>query len=437
MIFTKLRRVLSYSLTCYLLFHNLPANDKKLIDDETLKKVELIKKAAEEAARLAEEENDKNQNKSQATSLLDKYSFANSSMLDSQEEKEVWTYKCKYIQGSTARRVLEQFITGEGRVGESAESDLIIVHDYKSNIPSLKKIVADLDQWSPQILVEARVLELNLDGDFERDIKLSYESLGDAGTHFVKKMQSTLQTPGVIPDESSLTELVPYQSDSHILNAWIRFLEKKGRASILSKPNLRLSRGVEGSIITGQEVPILSQNVSNGTVSTSIEFKQVGIQLHVTPITIDKDRVRIKINPDVSTVIGNVSSADGIENPIIAVRKAKTELWVKNNELISIGGLLSRETIETESRVPFMSAIPLIGSLFRSKKVATKQTQLIIFISIKVLEEGEVNGVSIQRPSDIHPAIQKIMDELDELSKEHKDYDLKEDLKKVLDVRED
>ena len=193
---------------------------------------------------------------------------------------------------------------------------------------------------------------------------------------------------------------------------------------------------MEGSIITGQEVPILSQNVSNGTVSTSIEFKQVGIQLHVTPITIDKDRVRIKINPDVSTVIGNVSSADGIENPIVAVRKAKTELWVKNNELISIGGLLSRETIETESRVPVLSSIPLIGSLFRSSKVTNKQTQLIIFLSIKVLEEGESNGVSIQRPSEIHPAIQKIMDELDELSKKYKDYNMLEDMKKALDVKE-
>ncbi|MCM8535758.1 MAG: type II and III secretion system protein [Lentisphaeraceae bacterium] len=426
-----------FFLALFLFSHTyLSAIEKNLIDDETLKKVELIKIAAEEAARLAEEENDKTNTQSQNSPLLEKYALSNSSFLEQPEEKEVWTYKCKYIQGSTARRVLEQFISGEGRVGESEESDLIIVQDYKSNIPSLKKIVADLDQWSPQILVEARVLELNLDGDFERDIKLSYESLGDAGAHFVKKMQTTLQTPGVIPDESSLTELVPYQSDSHILNAWIRFLEKKGRASILSKPNLRLSRGVEGSIITGQEVPILSQNVSNGTVSTSIEFKQVGIQLHVTPITIDKDRVRIKINPDVSTVIGNVSSADGIENPIIAVRKAKTELWVKNNELISIGGLLSRETIETESRVPFLSAIPLLGSLFRSKKVATKQTQLIIFISIKVLEEGVVNGINVNRPSDIHPAIQKIMDELDDLSKKHKEYDLKEDLKKALDVKE-
>ncbi|MCM8531948.1 MAG: type II and III secretion system protein [Lentisphaeraceae bacterium] len=426
-----------YILILFLFsYSQLFAIEKNLIDDDTLKKVEEIKIAAEEAARLAEEENDKTNNQNQNVSLLEKYALSGSSLLEENEEKEVWTYKCKYIKGSTARRVLEQFISGEGRVGESAESDLIIVHDYKSNLPSLKKIVADLDQWSPQVLVEARVLELNLDGDFERDIKLSYESLGDAGAHFVKKMQTTLQTPGVIPDESSLTELVPYQSDSHILNAWIRFLEEKGRASILSKPNLRLSRGVEGSIITGQEVPILSQNVSNGTVSTSIEFKQVGIQLHVTPVTIDSDRVRIKINPDVSTVIGNVSSADGIENPIIAVRKAKTELWVKNNELISIGGLLSRETIETESRVPFLSAIPLLGSLFRSKKVATKQTQLIIFISLKVLEEGIIDGVSINRPSDIHPAIQKIMDELDELSKEHKEYDLKEDLKKVLDYKE-
>jgi len=426
-----------FLLSFFLLALCLSAEDEPLISSETQKKVELIKKAAEESAKLAKDKIDKMTTPKEESSPFEKYKSPRLKTMDDQEEKTVWSYKCKHVKGTTVRRVLEQFISGEGRVAVSAESDLIIVQDFKSNMTALKKVVADLDQWSPQVLVEARILELNLDGDFERDIKLSYESLGAQGTHFIKQIQSTLQTPGVIPDQSSLTQLVPQQSDSHVLNAWIRFLEEKGRASILSKPNLRLSRGVEGSIVTGQEVPILSQNVSSGTVSTSIKFKQVGIQLHVTPVSIDKDRVRIKINPDVSTVIGNVSSADGIENPIIAVRKAKTELWIKDKELISIGGLLSKEEIETESRVPFLSAIPLIGSLFRSKKITTKQTQLIIFISVKILKEGKVGGVDIQRPSEIHPEIQKIMDELKDLSKKHKATDLKEDLRKVLDIRED
>ena len=125
------KRLFSIFFTLTLFFTT--AQETSLIDEDTLKKVELIKKAAEEAARLAEEENEKSNKTSYETSLLQGYNTNNKSFFDEQEEKDVWTYECKYIKGSTARRVLEQFISSEGRVGESAESDLIIVQDYKSN----------------------------------------------------------------------------------------------------------------------------------------------------------------------------------------------------------------------------------------------------------------------------------------------------------------
>lgn len=81
------------------------------------------------------------------------------------QEKELLVYDCKYIQAATLRRVLEEFITSEGMVAESSESDQLVVSDIGSNIKILQSIIEKLDQPVPQVLIEARIVELNIDSD--------------------------------------------------------------------------------------------------------------------------------------------------------------------------------------------------------------------------------------------------------------------------------
>ncbi|MGB0371169.1 MAG: type II secretion system protein GspD [Opitutales bacterium] len=352
---------------------------------------------------------------------LKEFEFQLSGNVES-SEKELLIYDCKYIQASTLRRVVEEFITIDGMVAESSESDQLVVSDRSSNIGLLQSIIDRLDKPVPQVLIEARIVELNIDSDLEKEVDLFYESLAESLSPagqlepFVQSIGSQLNVAGAAPNTSQggIGSAQIWDKGTESLNLFIRYLETNGKARILSAPNLIIQRGKEGSIVTGEEVPILSQTTSSGGVTTSTEFKSVGIKLSVKPTMISGDRVRLEVNPEVSTVTG-FSVAGDVSNPIIAVRQARTELEVKDGQLISMAGLLQSTDRDTTRRTPVLSKVPLVGALFSSDRRQSSQTQLIIFLNIKILEFGDE---TIIQPDALDPKISEEIDRIEKANKE-------------------
>lgn len=354
--------------------------------------------------------------------ILEQYTkLAETFVSEKEEPKTIYTYQCKSVRSATMKRVLENFITSSGMVAEAEENDVVIVCDVPSNLEKIKKITAQVDQRVPQVRVLAQIVELTLDSDFEKEINTSFEHASGSEYSLVKSIVANITTPGANPNtgQGANLTLQPYvrkyeNGKSNTLNTFLRYLETRGKAKILSAPNLTLRRGSEGSIITGQEVPILQQTVVSGSVNTTTVFKSVGIKLKVNPIMIAGDTVRISVNPEVSTVTGYSSTGEGgVSNPIIAVRNAKTELEVKDGELISIGGLLRNEEVSVKRRVPIAGSLPLLGHFFRSTRTNTVKTQLIIFLSITILKEGEPNGIAYYSPAHLPKPVETEIQEME------------------------
>jgi type II secretory pathway component GspD/PulD (secretin) len=330
------------------------------------------------------------------------------------EEQDMLLYRCRYIPAASARRMIENFITADGIVAEAGESDLVVVVDAKTNLPRLREILGEVDRYVPQILVEARIVELTVDANFEKEVNLALEDIG--GDALVSDaIRSVLRTPGANPNlgEGALLSIASLRNHNDKITAFLRYLETRGRARILSKPNIVLSRGSDGSIVTGEEVPILTQTVTSGAVSTSTEFKSVGIKLRVTPLMITDEMVHVRVSPEVSTVTGYTAAAAGVSNPILAVRQARTELRVKDGELMSIGGLLRNEERRVVRRVPMLSAVPVLGQLFRSEREESVQTQLIILMTIRILAEGVAEGERVMVPSTMHPRVEREIERME------------------------
>lgn len=369
--------------------------------------------------------------------VLDKYaelaaSFANRDL----EKKEIFYYQCKHIRSESLSRILEGFITSSGTVAHSSESDMVVVSDVISHVKQLKEIAKNVDIRVPQVLVEAQIVELTLDSDFEKEINLNLQHISPNGTGFIKELIANMTTPGANPTAGQGLNATfrpyykSYQSGtSNTLTSFIRYLETKGKATLLSAPNIILRRGAEGMIRTGEEVPILEQTTVSGSVTTSTKFKNVGITLKVQPLMVNNDVVRLTVSPEVSAVTGFTSAgASGVSNPIIAVRSATTELEVKDGELISIGGLLRNEERTVKSRVPIAGSLPILGHLFRGTRVENVKTHLVIFLKITILAEGKPGGVVIHRPASIPEPVKEEIDDLEKNSKRPKAdiyYDLK------------
>ena len=326
--------------------------------------------------------------------------------LERDEEREIFFYRCKHVRSVTLRKVIESFLTPGGTVADSDEADIVVVADVKENIERLKDIAQNIDQPVPLVLVEARIVELTVDSDFEKELSMAYAQVDPSGESWIRDISAVMGTPGANPntDQGLLFNLTPPISapggQTRSLSIFLRYLESRGKARILSAPSLVLRRGAEGSIITGEEVPILTQTVTSGSISTSTEFKSVGIKLRVLPLMVADGRVRLEINPEVSTVTGFSNAGEGVANPIIAVRNAKTELEVLSGHLISIGGLMRDEQREVHRQVPLLGSIPLLGELFRSTRLERVQTQLVIFLTIRVLANGDADVATV-RPAEI------------------------------------
>lgn len=344
--------------------------------------------------------------------------MAASLALDQEEKKEIFFYRCKHIRGETMRRVLEPFLTPGGTMANSDEADIVAVMDVPENVKILKQIAEEMDQPVPQVLVEARIVELTVDSDFEKEVNFAFQQLPDTSEEFVKNISAVIGTPGANPNttQGALLTLQPWAEtdgeDQKLLTLFLRYLQTKGRAKILSAPCLILRRGAEGSIVTGEEVPILTQTVTSGAISTSTEFKSVGVKLRVLPIMVADGKVRLEISPEVSTVTGFTSAGEGLANPTIAVRNARTELTVNDGQLVSIGGLYRSEEREVKRQVPILGSIPILGHLFRGTRRQSVETQLVIFLTIRILDPGDIN-VGTVRPAATPDAIQSEISRMD------------------------
>ena len=182
------------------------------------------------------------------------------------------------------------------------------------------------------------------------------------------------------------------------LDTFFRALVNKGRANILSSPNVVVAAGGQTSIITGEEVPIFTSTVSGGNIQVSTTFKQVGVKLRVKALQIAGDTAEIEVNPEVSAVTGFSTGPSGSTSPILAVRQMRATLRLKDGEVLSIGGLVRQEERNSQRKTPILGDIPLLGLLFRGSRKSNARTQLLFFLRIHIMDDGKAGEARVHIP---------------------------------------
>ena len=365
--------------------------------------------------------------RSQPTAESADYTRLLEQFLKSDEEQlEVVFYRCKFVGAETMRRLLENFLTPAGTVGRSDEDDVVVVSDVPSRLPQLKQILEQADHPVAQVLVEARIVELEISDDLVRDIHMGVAKMGESDS--VRKIFQELLIPnsaGAGVEDLTRTFSAGKGSDGRLWSfagfdqvkiwAMINFLQERGRARILSSPNLVIRRGADGNIMTGEKVPVLSRTITGSSESISTRFENVGVKLIVRPLMISGTRIHVKVNPEVSSSSRTVDTG-GFETPVIVVRSASTELEANDGELITIGGLMRQEQRETEKRIPYLADIPYLGVLFQYKKTKAFTSQIVIFMTMRLVEPGAFDRLGDTQAAgvteDLRARIQAIEEEV-------------------------
>jgi general secretion pathway protein D len=170
------------------------------------------------------------------------------------------------------------------------------------------------------------------------------------------------------------------------LNAVLEALEASNLADITSSPKLVVRNGGVASISTITNFPFPKAKIQQlGTeVATDIEFKPVGVKMNIIPVIAGTDSVLLQIYADVSAVT-SFANTDPVVTPIVSNRSAVTTVYLKNEHSLLIGGLKAVTTFESETKMPLLGDIPLLGFLFRATTKSRQETSVAFQITPRIV----------------------------------------------------
>ncbi|MDL1968408.1 MAG: type IV pilus secretin PilQ [Deltaproteobacteria bacterium] len=275
---------------------------------------------------------------------------------------------------------IEPILSGNrGSASADQRTNTIIITDVAEKIKKAREIINKLDQVTPQVIIEARIVEATT--NFSREIGIQWEA--ESGTHaFEKRFNYSGNMAVDVPLTSSamslgfnLTKII---GTTFLLDAKLMAMESQGKGKIISAPKIVTLDNKTATIKQGLRYPYLKLDESG---NTTIEFEDIDLVLEVKPHVTPDDRISMNIKIEKKDL--------GVEYTAgrsFITKSADTELLVNNGDTVVIGGIIKTTKSFTDTGVPGLSKIPFIGWFFKStNKEATKE-ELLIFITPKILK---------------------------------------------------
>ena len=304
---------------------------------------------------------------------------------------------CQFAEAVKLRDILNKIVTpGIGAVLADERTNSLIIKENPEVIDRLEALIGELDKPTPQIYIQAAIAEISLTKNNEAGLEWLWKdpnlasSTDRVGTKFDLRQTGGGSAGGqsqYLDGEGNPFPLgLPIGQGLGIgiinihIDAVIHAIQTDYDLNILSRPHLVTLDNQEASIEVGDQIPykVLSQYGI-----TSYEFKSATVKLLIRPHINNDSTITIEIKPNAD--FQNGQTPDGI--PIIATRKASTQVKVGNGKTIIIGGLMRNSDVQTISKVPILGSIPLLGALFRSKIVKKEKTELVIFITPRIMSD--------------------------------------------------
>jgi len=337
-----------------------------------------------------------------------------------------------------------ELVSRKAEFESSIKSKVLVITDTITSLDRIRNnILPAIDKKPKQVLIETRLMEVNENklrdigfdwglgtignaqastvttGSIAKDaLGLSSAKLGahSLGSKFKPSIFSALEgstaVPGVEPYNLG-AEIIFQKITGTKFDLVIHALEEDANTNNLSSPRILTLDNQEASILVGYHTPILSSTVTAGTASTGTGatvtqtldyYQEIGIRLNVVPQVNEEEYINMIIHPSITSSTSSVdatSVASGVTTttsyPIISVRETQTQVLIRNGDTIVIGGLLKDALGKETIGIPFLSKLPGLGALFRRDVYDTEKVDLLIFITARIIKDGELTPEEIAR----------------------------------------
>jgi len=239
-----------------------------------------------------------------------------------------------------------------------------------------------IDRRTPQVLIQSKIVEVTLDKSNQMGV--NWQRLGFSWKE--ENVEGEAQT--FFPLDNTGLTINIFDQDVDLL---LQALSTETQAEILSQPKVVSLDNKEAKILVGEKVAYQQSfgQAAAGITTTSVLFEDVGIELTVTPHVRGENFIIMEIHSEVSAVKEWRRLSNGDEVPIISTKQTDTEVMIKNNSTLVIGGLVNTEKRVSISKIPLLGDIPVISFLFKHKKTENIKKELLVFITPHLLSETE------------------------------------------------
>ncbi|MBI4459148.1 MAG: type II secretion system secretin GspD [Acidobacteria bacterium] len=270
------------------------------------------------------------------------------------------------------------------RVVPDIINNFIVVQATAQEYEQIRQTLRQLDIVPRQVMLEARVYEVDLTGALSVGVSAFLKQRSDAE----RKLLAESLAPSV---RASVGTLI---GKTRELMIFLEAAEHRTQARVISAPSILASDNMAASLVVGTQIPVLtSQALVGGTqvgganlFTNTVQNVDTGVLLTITPRINSSGLVNLQIQQEVSAPLP--PPADGIQSPSIQKRSVSTQVVVQDGETIALGGIIQESHTLSTSRIPLLGRIPIVGALFGNTSVSNQRTELILLLTPTVIRDG-------------------------------------------------
>ena len=360
-----------------------------------------------------------------------------------QEEAVTQAFSLNYGNAKEIVGAVEDMVGSRGSVLYDDRTNMVLVTDIPTNVYKIGQIIQRLDRETDQVLIEARVLETVLSDDermgidwnikiaasgAKRPITFPFDYFG-ADSKYLKKYYPLDQigvaststgaggvtgqtTTAAFPTGANGSTAFPFVDisldmfkdsftfgtlDFSQFRMVLEMIKKRADTNIVSNPRITTLNNSPAVIYVGQTInmPKYERNSTTGKMEVSgYDAKDLGIKLKVTPHINEKEEITVDIAPEISDFLryDTLDASSGIVAPVFSSRQANTKVMIRDQDTIFIGGMIKENIVDVKKPIPFLGDllgdVPYLGLLVSKKEKAKQKTELIFFITVKLMKAG-------------------------------------------------
>jgi len=312
--------------------------------------------------------------------------------------------------GTSARTYPNNGTIGDAYFSIDPETRRVVYIADEATARYISQVLTNLDRPKPQVLIKVVFVEITHNNDLDVGLEGGWgrENMNGTitaasavngygisglssivGTNFNQFGQPISSFSPVSPITQQGAGL--YQILGKDYQVTLRAIAQAGKAKVLSRPSILARNNQPATITVGQSVPLItsvSYNGLNGTPINAISYRDVGVILRVTPFITADGLIEMMVSPQISSLNPNLSIpiSAGVNAPVIDIRAADTVAVTTDGQTIIIGGLMETDKSQTDTKIPLLGDIPLLGNLFKRRQSSDLKTELLIFLTPHIVQ---------------------------------------------------